>query len=144
MNIRAKTLSGGKAIIEAARANGMTTLFGVPGAQIYPLFDALHGTDVELIVPRHEQAAAYMAMGYAKSTGIIAFRNGVQFGTGGGQGLLTDASNPINEIRIGGDDTNGYAPVDIHEVVITEGRDLTQLAAYRSLRVAPLYGITVQ
>src|SRR6185503_20448824 len=31
--------------------------------------DALHGTGVEVVVPRHEQAAAYMAMGYAKSTG---------------------------------------------------------------------------
>jgi acetolactate synthase-1/2/3 large subunit len=47
----------------------MTTIFGVPGVQIYPLFDALQGTDVAVIVPRHEQAAAYMAMGYAKSTG---------------------------------------------------------------------------
>src|SRR5262245_7857538 len=62
-------LTGGAAIVEAARANGMTTIFGVPGAQIYPLFDALHGTGIEVIVPRHEQAAAYMAMGYAKSTG---------------------------------------------------------------------------
>ena len=62
-------LTGGGAIVEAARANGMTTIFGVPGAQIYPLFDALHGSGVEVIVPRHEQAAAYMAMGYAKSTG---------------------------------------------------------------------------
>ncbi|HEX7235525.1 MAG TPA: thiamine pyrophosphate-dependent enzyme [Gammaproteobacteria bacterium] len=64
-----RRLTGGAAIVEAARANGMTTIFGVPGAQIYPLFDALHGTDVDVIVPRHEQAAAYMAMGYAKSTG---------------------------------------------------------------------------
>jgi acetolactate synthase I/II/III large subunit len=69
MYIERRQLTGGAAIVEAARANGMTTIFGVPGAQIYPLFDALHGTDVDLIVPRHEQAAAYMAMGYAKSTG---------------------------------------------------------------------------
>ncbi len=59
----------GRAIIDAARANGMTTIFGVPGAQIYPLFDGLYGSGVDLIVPRHEQAAGYMAMGYAKSTG---------------------------------------------------------------------------
>src|SRR6185295_20345419 len=59
----------GKAIVQAARANGMTTIFGVPGAQIYPLFDGLYGSGVEVIVPRHEQAAGYMAMGYAKSTG---------------------------------------------------------------------------
>jgi acetolactate synthase-1/2/3 large subunit len=61
--------SGGRAIIDAARANGLRTLYGVPGAQIYPLFDALYGTEVSLIVPRHEQAAAYMAMGHAKATG---------------------------------------------------------------------------
>jgi acetolactate synthase I/II/III large subunit len=69
MRIQPRELTGGAAIVAAARANGMTTIFGVPGAQIYPLFDALHGTDVTVIVPRHEQAAAYMAMGYAKSTG---------------------------------------------------------------------------
>lgn len=69
MHNQERQLTAGAAIVEAARANGMTTIFGVPGVQIYPLFDALHGTDVEVIVPRHEQAAAYMAMGYAKSTG---------------------------------------------------------------------------
>jgi acetolactate synthase-1/2/3 large subunit len=69
MQSQQRQLTGGAAIVEAARANGMATIFGVPGAQIYPLFDALHGTDVDVIVPRHEQAAAYMAMGYAKSTG---------------------------------------------------------------------------
>jgi acetolactate synthase I/II/III large subunit len=82
-----RQLTGGAAIVAAARANGMTTLFGVPGAQIYPLFDALHGTDVELIVPRHEQAAAYMAMGYAKSTG----RTGV-FTVVPGPGVLNAAA----------------------------------------------------
>jgi acetolactate synthase-1/2/3 large subunit len=84
---RGTVLTGGKAIVEAARANGMTTIFGVPGAQIYPLFDALHGTDVELIVPRHEQAAGYMAMGYAKSTG----RTGV-FTVVPGPGVLNAAA----------------------------------------------------
>jgi acetolactate synthase-1/2/3 large subunit len=69
MQLQPQELTGGAAVIEAARTNGMTTIFGVPGAQTYPLFDALHGTDVDVIVPRHEQAAAYMAMGYAKSTG---------------------------------------------------------------------------
>ena len=80
-------ITGGRAIIEAARANGMTTIFGVPGVQIYPLFDALHGSTVDLIVPRHEQAAAYMAMGYAKSTG----RTGV-FTVVPGPGVLNAAA----------------------------------------------------
>jgi acetolactate synthase-1/2/3 large subunit len=79
--------TAGHAIIEAAIANGMTTLFGLPGAQTYPLFDALHGRPVKLIVPRHEQAAAYMAMGYAKSTG----RTGV-FTVVPGPGVLNAAA----------------------------------------------------
>lgn len=49
----------------------MTTIFGLPGVQTYPLFDALYGTGVSLIVPRHEQAAGYMAMGFAKATGRV-------------------------------------------------------------------------
>jgi len=87
MRLEERRLTGGAAIVEAARANGMTTLFGVPGVQIYPLFDALHGTGVEVVVPRHEQAAAYMAMGYAKSTG----RTGV-FTVVPGPGVLNAAA----------------------------------------------------
>jgi acetolactate synthase I/II/III large subunit len=80
-------MTGGAAVVHAARANGMRTLFGLPGAQIYPLFDALYDSDVELIVPRHEQAAGYMAMGYAKSTG----RTGV-FAVVPGPGVLNTAA----------------------------------------------------
>jgi acetolactate synthase-1/2/3 large subunit len=87
MSLGTEHPTGGQAIVDAARANGMKTLFGVPGAQIYPLFDALHGTDVQVIVPRHEQAAAYMAMGYAKSTG----RTGV-FSVVPGPGVLNAAA----------------------------------------------------
>jgi acetolactate synthase-1/2/3 large subunit len=87
MRLEERSLTGGAAIVEAARANGMTTVFGVPGVQTYPLFDALHGTGVEVIVPRHEQAAAYMAMGYAKSTG----RTGV-FTVVPGPGVLNAAA----------------------------------------------------
>ena len=83
MPAQIREITVGKAIVDTARANGMTTIFGVPGAQIYPLFDALYESGVELIVPRHEQAAGYMAMGYAKSTG----RTGV-FAVVPGPGVL--------------------------------------------------------
>ena len=63
-------LTGGEAMVRAAEANGIDTVFGLPGAQIYPLFDALKRSDsIRTIVSRHEQGAAYMAMGYAKATG---------------------------------------------------------------------------
>ena len=62
-------MTGGEAMVRAAMANGIDTVFGIPGAQIYPLFDALQRNDVKTIVTRHEQGAAYMALGYAKATG---------------------------------------------------------------------------
>lgn len=63
-------MSGGEAMVRAAIANGIDTVFGIPGAQIYPLFDALQRFDnVKTIITRHEQGAGYMALGYAKATG---------------------------------------------------------------------------
>jgi len=63
-------ITGGEAIVRAVEANGVDTVFGLPGAQIYPLFDALKRSDtIRTITSRHEQGAAYMAMGYAKATG---------------------------------------------------------------------------
>ena len=62
-------ISGGEAIIRAAKANGIDTVFGIPGAQIYPLFDAMQRLGLNTITTRHEQAAAYMAFGYAKALG---------------------------------------------------------------------------
>lgn len=63
-------MSGGEAMIRATLANNVDTVFGIPGAQIYPLFDALQRSpDVKTIVARHEQGAGYMALGYAKATG---------------------------------------------------------------------------
>ena len=63
-------ITGGEAILRAVKANGVDTIFGLPGAQIYPLFDAIHrAPDVRAIVSRHEQGAAYMANGYSAATG---------------------------------------------------------------------------
>jgi acetolactate synthase-1/2/3 large subunit len=65
-----ETMTGGEAMVRAAVANGIDTIFGLPGAQIYPLFDAIHQSpDVKAIISRHEQGAAYMAFGYASATG---------------------------------------------------------------------------
>jgi acetolactate synthase-1/2/3 large subunit len=52
---------------------GQATVFGIPGVQTYGLFDALYEVRdrIRLIYPRHEQATAYMAFGYAKTTGRV-------------------------------------------------------------------------
>jgi acetolactate synthase I/II/III large subunit len=61
--------SGGEAIVSGLVAHGVDTVFGLPGAQIYGLFDALHQAQLKVIGARHEQACGYMAFGYARSTG---------------------------------------------------------------------------
>lgn len=68
---KAGTMTGGAAIVEALVANGVDTVFGLPGAQLYPLFDALQqrAEAIRTIGARHEQACGYMAFGYARSTG---------------------------------------------------------------------------
>jgi acetolactate synthase I/II/III large subunit len=92
-------VSGGEALARAVLANGIDTVFGVPGAQIYPLFDAIHRLDARLIVPRHEQAAGYMAYGAAKSTGRPA-----AFAVVPGPGVLNTAAALVTAM-------GGCAPV---------------------------------
>src|SRR6478609_1087599 len=75
--------SGGEAIVNGLVAHGVDTVFGLPGAQIYGLFDAFHQAQLKVIGARHEQACGYMAYGYARSTG----RPGV-FSVVAGPGVL--------------------------------------------------------
>ena len=64
-------LNGAQAIVEGLLAHGVDTVFGIPGIQLDPLFDALHGCRdrIRTVHTRHEQGAAFMAMGYAQATG---------------------------------------------------------------------------
>lgn len=59
------------AIVDSLVVNGVDTLFGIPGAHTYDLYDALAGASSQIrhITTRHEQGAGYMAYGYAKSSG---------------------------------------------------------------------------
>src|SRR6201996_2057185 len=61
--------SGGEALVNGLVAHGVDTVFGLPGAQIYGLFDAFHQAQLKVIGARHEQACGYMAFGYARSSG---------------------------------------------------------------------------
>ena len=61
------------AIVQSLIAHDVDTIFGLPGAQTYALFEALrqHQDQLRYIGSRHEQGSAYMAFGYAKSTGKV-------------------------------------------------------------------------
>lgn len=61
----------GQAVVEGLIQNGIDTLFALPGVQNDHLFDALYSAQdrIRVIHPRHEQGAAYMALGAAMATG---------------------------------------------------------------------------
>jgi len=64
-------LTTGDVVAKALIANGVDTVFGIPGAHMYDFNDALarESARIRFIHTRHEQGAGYMAYGYAKSTG---------------------------------------------------------------------------
>jgi acetolactate synthase-1/2/3 large subunit len=64
-------MTGGGALVEMLTRHGVDTLFALPGVQNDALFVALYdaGDKLRVIHPRHEQAAAYMAFGYARASG---------------------------------------------------------------------------
>lgn len=68
-----REMTGGQALVASLIANGVDTLFALPGVQLDGAFDALYEEqdDIRVIHPRHEQAAAYMADGYARTTGKV-------------------------------------------------------------------------
>lgn len=56
-------------VIETLSAYGVQYIFGVPGAKIDPVYDALLDGGPELVVCRHEQNAAFMAAAVGRLTG---------------------------------------------------------------------------
>jgi acetolactate synthase-1/2/3 large subunit len=66
-------LTGGQALVQSLKTEGVRTIFGLPGVQLDWAFDALYAEreTIRVVHPRHEQAAAYMADGYARTTGGV-------------------------------------------------------------------------
>jgi acetolactate synthase-1/2/3 large subunit len=64
-------LNTAEAVVTSLLANGIDTLFCVPGVQNDVLLDAFYqaGERIRIVHTRHEQGAAYMALGAAMATG---------------------------------------------------------------------------
>jgi len=64
--------SGGDAVVEVLRAEGVRHVFGIPGIHNLAVYDALlRQGGIEHVLARHEAGAAFMADGYARSTGRV-------------------------------------------------------------------------
>lgn len=64
-------LTGGQAVVKSLIAEGVDTVFGLPGVQNDWLYNAFfdYRDKIRVIHPRHEQGAAYMALGYSLASG---------------------------------------------------------------------------
>lgn len=99
-----KQYSAAQMVIDTLKNNGVEYVFGIPGAKIDYLFNALEDDDLELIVTRHEQNAAMIAQGIGRLTG----KPGVAITTSGPgvsnltTGLLTATSEGDPVLAIGG------------------------------------------
>lgn len=72
-------LKGSQAIVKLLQEQGVDTIFGYPGGQVIPLFDALYDAPLKNVLTAHEQGAVHAADGYARASG----RTGVVVATSG-------------------------------------------------------------
>ena len=93
-------MTGAQALIQSLVREGVEVVFGLPGVQIMEAFDALyHEPGIRFVQVRHEQAAAYMADGYACSTGKVGVALVVPgpgaLNTAAGLGTAYATSSPV-------------------------------------------------
>jgi acetolactate synthase-1/2/3 large subunit len=113
-------LTGARALVLALQAEGTHCVFGIPGAQENELWDEMKSLHLPYLLVTHEQSAAYMADGYARSTGcpgVIAIVPGpgvTNALSGIGEALL----DSVPMVCIVGDVARGakYRPFQVHEL----------------------------
>ncbi len=93
-------MTGGQALARSLLREGVRTVFGIPGAGQYEAVDALWETpEIRYVSVRHEQAATYMADGYARAGGGIAAAIVVPgpgaFNALAGMATADDLSSPV-------------------------------------------------
>src|SRR5690348_12140166 len=103
-NSPTSTQTGAELVVRALEAQGATHVFGVPGAKIDAVFDALRDSKIKTVVCRHEQNAAFIAGGIGRMTG----KAGVALVTSGpgvsnlATGLVTANSEGDPLVALGG------------------------------------------
>src|SRR5262249_45114505 len=66
----APALTGADLLVRRLRDHGVRHVFGYPGGQLTPIYDALaREPAIRHVLAPHQQAAAFMADGYARATG---------------------------------------------------------------------------
>ena len=121
-----KIMTGGEALVKCLENAGVTYIFGLSGGAALPMFDALVGSKIKLILVRHEQGAAHMADGYARATG----RPGVVLVTSG-----PGATNTITGILT--------AHMDSVPMIVLTGQTISSMLGKDAFQEADVFGITM-
>jgi len=66
-----KKETGGSVLFKVMQQHGVEHVFGYPGGAIMPIYDALYDSNVQHFLCRHEQGAAFSAVGYARASGKV-------------------------------------------------------------------------
>ncbi|MGI6451814.1 MAG: thiamine pyrophosphate-binding protein [Desulfitobacteriia bacterium] len=128
------TLSGAQLLVRFLESKGIEQIFGIPGAAILPVYDAVReGGRIKSYNVRHEQTAVFMADGYYRATGKV----GVCACTSGPgatnflTGLYSASADSIPLIAITGQVPNGLLGKDaFQEAPIVEMARPVTKAAY--------------
>ncbi len=59
-------------IVRYLQKLGIKHIFGMPGAHILPVYDSLYDSDIQAVLAKHEQGAAFMACGYSRANASIS------------------------------------------------------------------------
>jgi acetolactate synthase-1/2/3 large subunit len=64
-------MNGAQVLVKLLEQHGVTHVFGIPGAKVDSVFEALSESSIELVLCRHEQNAAFMAQAVGRMTGTV-------------------------------------------------------------------------
>jgi acetolactate synthase I/II/III large subunit len=110
---------GAELVVRTLEMQGVTHVFGVPGAKIDAVFNALVDSTIKTVVCRHEQNAAFIAGGIGRITG----KAGVAIATSGPgvsnltTGLATADSEGDPVVALGGAVATSEALKQIHQTM---------------------------
>ncbi len=118
--------SGAEMLVEQLKEEGVQYIFGLPGGAAIPIFDALHSSELQFVLVRHEQGATHMADGYARATG----KPGVVLATSG-----PGATNCVTGIYT--------AMMDSVPIIVITGQVSTGGLGLDSFQEADMMGMTM-
>src|SRR6202047_1815098 len=110
---------GAELVVRTLETQGVTHVFGIPGAKIDSVFNALVDSKIQTVVCRHEQNAAFIAGGIGRMTG----KAGVAIATSGPgvsnlvTGLATANSEGDPVVALGGAVATGETLKQIHQTM---------------------------